>query len=300
MTPRTGCDTLSAASRIGFLGDTHGDLEHVLIVSRTMHARDIQVLVVLGDFGFIWPGHNWDNVLDKLSRRLTVTAQTFYFVDGNHEDFTRLYQFPLGSDGLRWLRPNIAHIPRGWRTTFSSGKTLAALGGANSVDVGHRSEGTSWWPAESVTETDLATLGNQHADVLIGHDAPLNVPSLDTWLDETDRWWPAAGIHYSAAGRAMFHRGFLQVRPELYLGGHYHRHFDETVDYDGDSPFTTQVVLLDKNGSERAISQAILDTNTLHIEYCTRNDQTVSNEYTIGEDTQLDSRAVDAAPAGET
>jgi hypothetical protein len=98
----------------------------------------------------------------------------------------------------------------------------------------------------------------------------------------------------------MFHRGFLQVRPELYLGGQYHRHFDETVDYDGDSPFTTRVIRLDKNGSERAISQALLDTNTLHIEYFTCNDQTASDEYTIGVDPQLDNKADDAASPGES
>ncbi|SFH76293.1 metallophosphoesterase [Cryobacterium levicorallinum] len=291
---------LSSARRIGLLGDTHGDLEHVLIVSRTLHARGIRTLVVLGDFGFIWPGYNWDNGLDKLSRRLAVKTQTLYFVDGNHEDFTRLYQFPLAKDGLRWLRPNIAHIPRGWRTTLASGKTLAALGGANSVDVAHRSEGSSWWPDESVTEADLASVGHQHADVLIGHDAPLNVPSLDTWLAETNRWWPEAGIQYSASGRAMFHRGFLQVRPELYVGGHYHRHFDDTIDYDGDIPFTSRVVLLDKNGSEHAISQAILDTETLHLEYFDRNDQTVSGENKIRNGPQLDGTADDAAFLGET
>ena len=265
---------LSTARRIGLLGDTPGDLEHVLIVSRSMHARGVRALVVLGDFGFIWPGHNWDNGLDKLSRRLAGRAQILFFVDGNHEDFTRLYQFPLSEDGLRWLRPNIAHIPRGWRTVLNSGKTLAALGGANSVDVAHRSEGASWWPDESVSETDLATLGHQRADVLIGHDAPLHVPTLDGWLEETNQWWPASGVEYSAAGRAMFHRGFLQVRPALYVGGHYHRHFDETVGYDGDAPFTCRVVLLDKNGSERAISQAILDTETIEIEYFYRNDHT--------------------------
>ena len=77
----------------------------------------------------------------------------------------------------------------------------------------------------------MAALGHEKADVLIGHDAPLGLPSLDAWLAATDHGWPPAGLKYSAEGRALFHRGFLQVQPRLYLGGHYHRHIDELITY---------------------------------------------------------------------
>jgi hypothetical protein len=263
---------LSTAARIGFLGDTHGDLEHVLLVSRSMQFRGIQVLVVLGDFGFVWGGHKWAIGLDKLSRRLAGGDQVLYFVDGNHEDFDRLFRFPVSDDGLRWIRPNVAHIPRGYRTALASGRTLAALGGANSIDIGHRVIGRSVWVEESITETDLVTLGHKPAEVLIGHDAPLHVPTLDAWLESTEKYWPAAGVQYSAVGRAMFHRGFLQVRPKLYLGGHYHRHFDEVVEFaSGSDRFVTRVVILEESGSSIAISQCILDVRTLDLEYVPRH-----------------------------
>ncbi|WP_104194520.1 metallophosphoesterase [Cryobacterium sp. M25] len=272
MITATGPGALSAASRIGFLGDTHGDMQHVLTVARTMSARGIEHLVVLGDFGFLWPGRNWGIDIDKLSRRLKMTAQTLAFVDGNHEDFDLLYKFPVADDGLRWIRPNIVHIPRGYRTVLASGATLAALGGANSVDIGHRVPGRSVWTEESITEADLTTLGHEEADVLIGHDAPLDLPSLDAWLAATDHGWPPAGLKYSAEGRAMFHRGFQQVRPRLYLGGHYHRHIDELVTYSpADREFQTRVVILDQGGSASATSQAILDVRTLKLEFITRD-----------------------------
>lgn len=267
MRDAVGPSALSAALRIGIVGDTHGDMGFMLSTFRTMHGRGIRTLVVLGDFGFIWPGRNWDNDLDKLSRRLRDTAQTLFFVDGNHEDFTRLYTFPVADDGLRWVRPNIAHIPRGWRTTLMSGRALAALGGANSIDAAERRAGTSWWREESITETDLALLGDRRADVLIGHDAPLDVPQLDSWLKESSARWSTSGLEYADAGRAMFHRGFMQVRPALYLGGHYHHHVDEFIDYDEDNRFTSRVVLLDMNGAEQAHNLAILDAETLEIEY---------------------------------
>ena len=272
MITATGPGGLSAASRIGFLGDTHGDMQHVLTVARTMSARGIELLVVLGDFGFLWPGHNWGIDIDKLSRRLKATHQTLAFVDGNHEDFDLLYKFAVADDGLRWIRPNIAHIPRGYRTTLASGATLAALGGANSVDIGHRVLGRSVWAEESITEADLDALGHGHADVLIGHDAPLGLPTLDAWLAATDHGWPPAGLRYSAEGRAMFHRGFLQVQPRIYLGGHYHRHVDEPVIFTaGDAEFQTRVVILDQGGSASGVSQVILDVRTLGLEFITRD-----------------------------
>lgn len=263
---------LSTAGLVGVLGDTHGDMEHLLIVSHTMWSRGVSVLLVLGDFGFVWPGYNWDNALDKLSRRLAKKNQTLFWLDGNHEDFRTLYaKFPVSDDGLRRLRPNIIHLPRGYRTRLASGKTLAVLGGANSVDFGDRAEGSSWWAEELITEADLEALGTAHADVLVGHDAPRGVPSLDAWLEATNHFWPDDGVTYSNAGRRMLHRGFLQVRPDLYLGGHYHRHVDDTVQFDtGVQSFTSRVVILDMNGSSSAISQAILDVHSLELQFFAR------------------------------
>ncbi|GAB3141763.1 metallophosphoesterase family protein [Marisediminicola antarctica] len=265
-------ETLATATRIGFLGDTHGDLEHVLRVSRTMAARGIDTLVVLGDFGFIWPRENTGNILNKLSKRLADRGQSLFFVDGNHEDFGRLLRFPIGADGLRWIRPNLAHIPRGYRTRLVSGRTLAAMGGANSVDVALRQEGYSWWAEEAIMDADLVALGDDPADILIGHDAPMNLPTLDRRLAETDELWPEAGREYAAAGRAIFHRGFIQVQPKLYLGGHYHLFIDDTVAYGtGETRFVARVVILDKNGSKDTISQAILDVGTLELTFFGRD-----------------------------
>lgn len=268
--------TLATAQSLGLLGDLHGDLEHVLKVATSMHRRHVSVLVVLGDFGFLWPHENWGKTLDKLSKRLAAHGQSLLFVDGNHEWFTRLYEFPVGEDGLRWLRPNIAHIPRGYRTVLLSGLSLAVLGGANSIDFSRRSVGYSWWAEESITDHDLEVLGSEPADVLLSHDAPLGVPSLERVLDATNKFWPQDALVYAALGRVKFHAGFLQVRPRLSVGGHYHLHVDERVWYgNGDEAFESRVVVLDKNGSDVAISQAVLDVYTLDLQYLTRDDNQV-------------------------
>ncbi|MBF0671358.1 MAG: metallophosphoesterase [Salinibacterium sp.] len=274
-------ETLATARRLGVLGDTHGDMEHVLAVSARMHERGVRVLLILGDFGFIWPRGNWGVDLSKLSRRLAARQQSLFFVDGNHEDFARLYRHPVSADGLRWLRPNIAHIPRGYRTVLSSGKTLAALGGAASVDVGNRVEGQSWWEEETITDHDLEVLGHEHACVLVGHDAPIGVPTLEAHLTATNHWWPTSGLAHSAMGRRMFHRGFMQVRPKLYLGGHYHLHVDETVEFNDDAgDFTSRIVILNMNG-HATVSQAVLDVDTLQLKFFSLRDE---HRTPVGED----------------
>jgi hypothetical protein len=269
-------ETLSTARKIGLLGDTHGDFEHLFRVAASMRRRRVSVLVILGDFGFVWPRENWSETLDEIAKRLAANGQSLYFVDGNHEWHSKLLEFPIGDDGLRWLRPNVAHIPRGYRTTLLSGRILAALGGANSIDYFLRSVGYSWWLEESITDDDLELLGSDPVDVLIGHDAPLGVPSLDAVLDATAGYWPAEALEYAAFGRAKFHQGFLQARPRLYAGGHYHLHVDQTVQYEEDNDaFESRVVILAKNGSDVAISQAVLDVYTLGLQFLTRDDDRV-------------------------
>lgn len=234
------------------------------------------MLLVLGDFGFLWRGRNWDNDLDKLSRRLASRGQVLYWLDGNHEDYGLLLgNFPVSADGLRRLRPNIVHLPGDYRTALASGKTLAVLGGANSIDRFLRQEGVTW-PRESITDEDLRALGDEHVDVLVGHDAPLNVPSLDASLVERASDWPPDMVAYVASGRQKFHQGFLQVRPRLYMGGHYHRHIDELVAFgDGGDQFRTRVVILDGNGPE-TLSQGVLDVGTLDLVLFARDDDTVT------------------------
>lgn len=277
MTPPITLPTLSTARLIGLVGDTHGDMEHMLIVSETMWKRGVSVLLVLGDFGFIWPRHNWDNDLDKLSKRLTQRGQMLYWLDGNHEDFATLFRkFPVSDDGLRRLRPNIIHLPRGYRTPLTFGRTLAVLGGANSIDAHHRELDSTWWLEEQISDDDLEKLGHEHADVMLGHDAPIPLPGLDASLAKADHYWPAEMLAYAAAGRQKFTDGFLQVRPSLYFGGHYHQYIDENVTYgEAEAAFETRVILLGMNSSN-TLSQAVLHLQNLEVEAFARNDTTVT------------------------
>jgi hypothetical protein len=260
---------LSDAHEIGVMGDVHSDLGHTLHVAGMFARRGITTLLQLGDWGFIWPHENWGVVIDKLDRRLERLGSTMYFIAGNHDAYPLLSRFPIGVDGLQWIRPQIACIPRGWRTVIGGTHSLAALGGANSIDRHYRTPGRNWWAEEQITEDDLTRLGGQKTDVLIGHEAPLGVRSLDSHLLSRPRW-SVEEEWYANRSRGMFHRAVLQTRPQLTLGGHYHFHVDESVTYtDEKGAFTCRVVLLDMNGP--GVSQAILHTASLELTFLHRN-----------------------------
>jgi len=238
-------DEMTHADRLGFIGDTHGDLTFTLRAIRSLSLRGVPAVVVAGDFGFVW-GRDRAG-LNALSAAATELKVWLMFVDGNHEDFDALYAFPVGDDGIRWVAPRIGHLPRGSRFSIQ-GLRFAVMGGANSIDRWHRREGVSWWSGEQISDDDLERLGSEPVDVLISHDAPEPLPMLDQRLRMTKKYWSLGGLAYAARGRTQFTRAFRQVRPATAIGGHYHCFVDQVVHVEDEAgEFDCQVVLLDMN-----------------------------------------------------
>lgn len=274
MTQGNARPNLSTARLIGVLGDVHGDLGHLLIVAQTMWQRGVAVMLVLGDFGLVWRGRDWATHLDRLNRSLIQNGQMLYWLDGNRETFDSLYsKLPISDDGLRRLRSNIVHLPRGYCTTLASRKTLAVLPSASSADKHLRSEGKDRSPEEPISKQELDALAYDRADVLVGNGPPIPLSTLDAELAETDGNGPPEMRDHSAAGRRQLQRSFQRVRPKLYLGGH-HQFIDETVEYGhGEEAFETRVVLLDRHGN---FSQGVLDVYSLDFEAFARDHDVVT------------------------
>ncbi|KQO97496.1 metallophosphoesterase family protein [Leifsonia sp. Leaf264] len=258
-----------AADRIGLLGDAHGNLGDIMSAAASLRDHGITALIQLGDFGVVWPGQNWGHNLDRLNLKLQRRGQVLHFVHGNHDWIPKLRQFPADEDGVRWLRPTIAHLDTGVRGTFPSGRSFVAIGGANSIDHEIRTEGESWWPEESITGADLQTVGSGYADVLFSHDAPLDVTSLDQALTLTDKFWTDESLEYAVRGRRMLTRAIHAVGPELSVGGHYHVQVDEVIGYLGYVNTRTRVIILDQLSAKDTASTAILDTETLQLDFLT-------------------------------
>ena len=68
-------------------GDTHGDYENLM--NRQLKKDD--TLLVTGDFGFIWD--NSDKEKNNL-KRLSKKKYDILFVEGAHENFEKLREYP--------------------------------------------------------------------------------------------------------------------------------------------------------------------------------------------------------------
>lgn len=116
-------------------GDTHGDALR-LVKRNTQHYEftAADTVIICGDFGLIWSGSRGENQqLDFLSSK----PFTILFVDGNHENFDLLAQYPVeqwNGGKVHRIRPNILHLMRGQVFTIE-GKTFFTMGGASSHDI---------------------------------------------------------------------------------------------------------------------------------------------------------------------
>ena len=120
-----------------------------------MDCQPEDILIVCGDFGIPWtdPAQGPDReMLEEIAR----WPYTVAFVDGNHENFALLNQYPV----VAWkggkahqLLPNLFHLMRGELFTLE-GHTFFTMGGAMSTDRWMRREGISWWSDEIPSEAE--------------------------------------------------------------------------------------------------------------------------------------------------
>ena len=121
---------LRSAERTGMVyltGDTHGELDrfrHGRL--RWLGKRD--TVVVLGDFGFVWDGSKEEQKrLDWLRKR----PYTLLFLDGSHENYQMLAQYPETEQfggRVQSLGGNLYHVCRGSILELEAKSTCASAG----------------------------------------------------------------------------------------------------------------------------------------------------------------------------
>jgi calcineurin-like phosphoesterase family protein len=159
-----------------FLGDTHGDLAFVESAAALARQHSATEIVQLGDFGFLWPGHDQ---LQDLSDMLVGLGITMRFVDGNHDDHPRLRKY-VSACVATTIAPNVIYQPRGSVHEDEDGTRFLFLGGAPSIDRANRLPGLSWWPEEIITEAEFkrARSAKGPIHVIVTHDAPAFPPGF--------------------------------------------------------------------------------------------------------------------------
>ena len=165
------------------VGDIHGEIDiSKLNTQNFSQAKAGDYLIVCGDFGLIWdmkPSRAEEYWMKWLSEKPWITL----FVDGNHENFDRLKNYPITEEWggkVQKIYDKVYHLMRG-EIYLIEGKKIFTFGGAFSHDKMYRREGISWWEDELPTKEEceyaianLKTVGDT-VDVIITHDAPKSI-----------------------------------------------------------------------------------------------------------------------------
>ena len=192
-------------------GDIHGDpvrlSEEILEEQKDMTKEDY--VIVLGDFGLVWDfrGESKDEKywLDWLEDKPFTTL----FIDGNHENFTRLNSYPVEiwhGGKTHAIRPSVRHLMRG-ECFELEGKKIWAFGGARSHDIQDgildpvddidkirawrydltklfRINGVSWWKEEMPNESEMQwgreilARNDNKVDFILTHDCPASIKRI--------------------------------------------------------------------------------------------------------------------------
>lgn len=238
-------------------GDIHGDPSrfstHSFIDQKEMTKDDF--VIICGDFGLVWRDCGEERYwLDWLNDKSFTTL----FVDGNHENFDRLYnefeEVEFHGGLTHRIRDSIYHLERGHIFDLC-GKSFFAFGGARSHDIedgildpGHfptsdefrkeyskfrmqgkmfRVKGVSWWPEELPSNSEMdygiknLSLHSNSVDFVVAHCLPQSVAALYSY----GKYKPDLLTMYF---NDLLSRG---LKFTDWYCGHYHTNCDITTDY---------------------------------------------------------------------
>ena len=194
-------------------GDTHGDVTRFSMSNfpeqKEFESHDENFVIICGDFGLIW-NYKEESYYEKYWLNwLEDKKFTTLFIDGNHESFPRLYDYPVKewNGGLvHEIRPHVLHLMRGQIFNID-GCVIFTFGGARSHDINYlldiddpdfsekrkqlrkdklfyRVKNISWWEEEMPSQEEMQTgLNNLEkndwkVDYIITHDCAASTKAL--------------------------------------------------------------------------------------------------------------------------
>jgi len=213
--------------KILFLGDLHGDPHWVKWAFEQAVDFDAELIIQLGDLGYWEHMDGGKQFMDLLQMCTEEYLIDFWWIDGNHENFDWLYDYPLDSNGRRPIRPNVIHLPRGHMFELDDVKFLA-FGGSFSIDRHRRELGVSYWKQEvpTVQEVDAARAVGK-VDVMLTHDVPEGT-DLSGLLGPS---WKVYATKFVECGtvRDRVRDVWSIAKPNWLFHGHYHRRNDTVL-----------------------------------------------------------------------
>jgi len=220
-------------NRIFVCGDTHGgsigDLDK-LTSRRFPEGKELtkeDYVIVLGDFGFLWNKTPSSFEKDKYEW-FDMKPWTTLFLDGNHENFTRLDKLPLvdmfGSK-VGKVNDSIYHLKRG-EVYLINGKTFFTMGGGFSIDKLYRRENVSWWAREMPSKEEYQRGLDQLAKVNNKVDYVLTHSCSNKMFEELAYH---TNLNHKIAGEDELRNYFDIIREtikhKMWFFGHFHYDF---------------------------------------------------------------------------
>ena len=177
-------------------GDTHGEFSRIARFCDKMHTTTDDILIILGDVGINYFGHDSDYVRKKEIAKLPITL---FCIHGNHEqrpEHIKGYHETSWHGGKVYMEdnfPTLLFAKDGEFYDIAGARTIV-IGGAYSVDKYYRlMRNWGWWPDEQPSEEIKAYVEQQlehcnwTVDMVLSHTVPVKYEPTEVFLQGLDQ-----------------------------------------------------------------------------------------------------------------
>lgn len=208
-------------------------------------------VIICGDFGGVWNKGGESKTETMVLDWLECKSFTTLFVDGNHENFDRLYAYPVETwhgGKVHKIRPSVIHMMRG-QVFELEGRKIFTFGGASSHDISagilepddpkfkfkkkvldrgwepYRINHVSWWkeelPSEEEKQEGLENLLKHHneVDFIVTHCCASSTQAI-----------MSDGLYKPDMLTEYFEKIHQTVKFKKWFFGHYHDNRNVTRD----------------------------------------------------------------------
>ena len=214
-------------------GDTHNIIDYEKLTSKEWSEGKLlnknDYLIILGDVGLVWYGEKTRKE-NYLINWYNEKPWTTLFIDGNHENFDRLFsdefkKINMFGSEVKQISDSIFYLQRG-HVYKIDGKTFFTFGGGYSIDKNSRIEHIDWWSQEipNYEEMDLGIKNlykcKKHVDFILTHSCSNEMfDIIDKRFDLSYKRGVEKGL------RNYFSWIELNVNFKQWHFGHYHDDF---------------------------------------------------------------------------
>lgn len=207
--------------KIFICGDIHGWWGQFNIM---LNKKNPDIIIQCGDFGW-WPhfhnSRNFDGTRKPWNQHGIKNPNTkIYWCDGNHENHEDLL-IKVKEHGRVPIEvmPNVFYMPRASTLELPNGMKLLFMGGAESIDKESRTQGVSWWPEETINQSDIYALPDIKIDAVISHTIPISLFKEETFNHNVINYKKEEPSNYALEAVLK------KYEPELWYCGHFHKYY---------------------------------------------------------------------------